>query len=183
MPLPLRPHSPPNITPIFNSFLLAKRGADQPDRPEPSYFSSSQPPVDLRRTFVVTRSPSASRALIGAPRGWGDVTSRASVKGQKADNDGRTCGRGSRFSRLGAAYWLLRLPAAHATRDIPLPKTGEGATPVPTVENATCARLAIAVAPTAQGGDHSLIFSGTRGMSDKKTVSKNPKGGYRHHDH
>jgi hypothetical protein len=27
----------------------------------------------------------------------------------------------------GAAYWLLRLPAAHAVRDIPLPKTAEGA--------------------------------------------------------
>jgi hypothetical protein len=41
----------------------------------------------------------------------------------------------------------------------------------------------LAVAPTAQGGDHSLIFLGTWGMSDKKTFSKNPKGGYRHHDY
>lgn len=34
------------------------------------------------------------------------------------------------------------------------------------------ARSATAVAPTAQGGDHSLIFLGTWGMSDKKTFSK-----------
>ena len=27
-----------------------------------------------------------------------------------------------------------------------------------------------------------MIFSGTRGMSDKTTFSKDPKGGYRHHD-
>jgi peptide/nickel transport system substrate-binding protein len=31
------------------------------------------------------------------------------------------------FPRLGAAYWRLRLPAAHATRDLPLPKTLERA--------------------------------------------------------
>src|SRR5262249_37431536 len=44
-------------------------------------------------------------------------------------------------------------------------------------------RLATAVAPTAQGGDHSLIFLGTWEMSNKKTFSKNSKGGYRHHDY
>src|SRR5215813_6258117 len=32
--------------------------------------------------------------------------------------------------------------------------------------------------PMAQGGDHSLIFLGTWGMSNKKTFSKNSKGGY-----
>ena len=31
------------------------------------------------------------------------------------------------FRRLGAAYWRLRLPAAHATRDLPLQKTLERA--------------------------------------------------------
>src|SRR5689334_21993897 len=47
-------------------------------------------PADLRRTFAFTRSQSASRALISAPRGWGAVASRASVKVRKADNDGQT---------------------------------------------------------------------------------------------
>jgi hypothetical protein len=32
-----------------------------------------------------------------------------------------------RLQRLGAVNWLVRLPAAHAVRDIPLSKTPEGA--------------------------------------------------------
>ena len=31
------------------------------------------------------------------------------------------------FLHRGADYWLLRLPAAHSTRDLQLPKTPEGA--------------------------------------------------------
>jgi hypothetical protein len=46
-------------------------------------------PADLRRTFACTRSPSASRALISAPRGCGAVASRASVKVWKADSNGQ----------------------------------------------------------------------------------------------
>jgi len=45
--------------------------------------------ADLRRTFAFTRSPSASRALISAPRGCGAVASRASVKVWKADSNGQ----------------------------------------------------------------------------------------------
>ena len=37
--------------------------------------------------------------------------------------------------------------------------------------------------PDGPRGDHSLIFLGNWGMSNKKTFSKNPKGGYRHHDY
>ena len=87
---------------------------------------------DIRIESIDQRSEGLGRC--GLPR---------SVKVRRADNDGQTTeeacpdvGKSAGFQRLGTGCWLLRLPAAHATRDIPLPKTAVGATLVPTVGNA-----------------------------------------------
>ena len=98
-----------------------------------------EPPAHLRLHALAIRIESIDQRS----EGLGRCGLPRSVKVRRADNDGQTTeeacpdvGKSAGFQRLSAGYWLLRLPAAHATRDIPLPKTAVGATLVPTVGNA-----------------------------------------------